>query len=262
ELMIAEYAAKCMAATEYFKEGFTFQTGAGGSSLAVTRFLKPLMDEKNIKMDWAMGGITEPLVDLMHEGYIRKLINDQAFDVATVKSVHSDPNHFEITSSQYANPFNKGAFVNQLDFVILGALEIDVDFNVNVVQGSDGVLQGAPGGHVDTAAGAKVTIIVSPLIRSRLATVRSKVTSITTPGESIDILITDYGIAVNPGRQDLAEALSKTNLPVKTIEELRDEAYKIVGTPKDIEFDDKVVALIEYRDGTIIDVARKPKNLN
>ncbi|MGL5437073.1 MAG: citrate lyase subunit alpha [Lachnospiraceae bacterium] len=262
ELMIAEYAAKCMVNTEYFKDGFTFQTGGGGTSLAVTRFLKKYMDEKDIKMDWAMGGITSPMVDLMREGYIRKLINDQAFDVATVQSVHTDPNHFEISASQYANPFNKGAFVNQLDFVILGALEVDVDFNVNVVQGSDGLLQGAPGGHVDTSAGSKVAIIVTPLVRSRIATIRDKVTSVTTPGESIDIVVTDYGIAVNPRRQDLLEAFSNANLPLKTIEELRDEAFKIVGKPKDIEFDDQVVAVIEYRDGTIIDVARKPKNLN
>lgn len=262
ELMIAEYAAKCMVNTEYFKDGFTFQTGGGGTSLAVTRFLRKFMDEKDIKMDWAMGGITSPMVDLMRDGYIRKLINDQAFDVATVKSVHTDPNHFEITAGQYANPLNKGAFVNQLDFVILGALEVDVDFNVNVVQGTDGLLQGAPGGHVDTAAGAKVTIIVAPLVRSRIATIRDRVTSVTTPGESIDLVVTDYGIAVNPRRQDLIEALSGTNLPLKTIEELRDEAYKIVGKPAEIEFDDKIVAVIEYRDGTIIDVARKPKNLN
>ncbi len=262
ELMIAENAARCMAATEYFKDGFTFQTGGGGTSLAVTRFLRPFMDEKGIKMDWAMGGITSPMVDLLHEGYIRKLINDQAFDVATVKSVHTDPNHFEITAGQYANPFNKGAFVNQLDFVILGALEIDVDFNVNVVQGSNGMLQGAPGGHVDTAAGPKVSIIVAPLIRSRIATIRDRVTSVTTPGESIDIVVTDYGIAVNPRRPDLLAALQKAGLPLRTIEELRDEAIKIVGKPKDIAFDDKVVAVIEYRDGTIIDVVRKQKNLN
>lgn len=135
-------------------------------------------------------------------------------------------------------------------------------FNVNVVQGTDGLLQGAPGGHVDTAAGAKVTIIVAPLVRSRIATIRDRVTSVTTPGESIDLVVTDYGIAVNPRRQDLIEALSGTNLPLKTIEQLRDEAYKIVGKPAEIEFDDKIVAVIEYRDGTIIDVARKPKNLN
>ncbi len=261
QLMIAENAAKCMYHSGYFKDGFTFQTGGGGPSLATTLYLKKYMDQENIKASWAMGGITEPIVKLHREGYIGKLIDDQAFDIASIESITLDPDHYEISASQYANPFNKGAFVNQLDFVILGALEIDLDFNVNVVQGSTGILQGAPGGHPDTAAGASVTIIVSPLIRSRLATVRDELTSVTTPGESIDILVTDYGVAVNPLRQDLLEAFKETDIPLKTIEELRDLGYQYAGKPKEIEFDDQVVALIEYRDGTIIDVVRKPKNL-
>ncbi|MBE9909414.1 citrate lyase subunit alpha [Enterococcus casseliflavus] len=262
ELNMAETVAKCMYHSGYFKDGFTFQTGAGGPSLATTIFLKKYMDQEKIKCKWAMGGITEPIVNLFKEGYINKVINDQAFDLAAVASVHTDPNHFEISASQYANPFNKGAFVNQLDFVILGALEVDIDFNVNVVQGTTGILQGAPGGHTDTSAGAKVSIIVAPLIRSRLATVRTEVTSVTTPGESIDVVVTDYGVAVNPKRQDLIDAFKKTDIPLKTIEELRDLAYQYAGEPEKIEFEDKVVAMIEYRDGTIIDVVRKPKNLN
>lgn len=262
QLMIAEYAAKVMYHSGYFKDGFTFQTGGGGPSLATTLYLKEYMDQENIQASWAMGGITEPIVKLHREGYVNKLIDDQAFDVATIESMQIDPEHHEISASQYANPFNKGAFVNLLDFVILGALEIDTNFNVNVVQGSTGMLQGAPGGHPDTAAGAAVTIIVAPLIRSRLTTVRDELTSITTPGESIDILVTDYGVAVNPLRQDLLEALSGTDIPLVTIEELRDIGYRMAGVPEPIEFEDRVVALIEYRDGTLIDVVRKPKHIN
>lgn len=262
QLMIAEYAAKVMYHSGYFKDGFTFQTGGGGPSLATTLYLKEYMDQENVKASWAMGGITEPIVKLHREGYINKLIDDQAFDIATIESMTIDPEHHEISASQYANPFNKGAFVNLLDFVILGALEIDTNFNVNVVQGSTGMLQGAPGGHPDTAAGAAVTIIVAPLIRSRLTTVRDELTSVTTPGESIDILVTDYGVAVNPLRQDLLDALEGTDIPLVTIEELRDIGYRMAGVPEPIEFDDKVVALIEYRDGTLIDVVRKPKHIN
>lgn len=176
-------------------------------------------------------------------------------------SAHT-PHHFEISASQYANPFNKGAFVNQLDFVILGALEVDTDFNVNVVQGSNGVLRGAPGGHPDTAAGAKVSIIVAPLIRSRIATVRDRVTSVTTPGESVDVVVTDYGVAVNPRRQDLLAAFRETDIPLKTIDELRDLAYQYAGKPAPVEFDDQVVALVEYRDGTILDAIHKPTHFN
>lgn len=254
ELKIAEDAAKVVASTEYFKNGFSFQTGAGGSSLAVTRFLKQYMDEKEIKMGWALGGITEPMVKLQQEGYIETLLDTQDFDVPSVKSVNETIRHYEISTSEYANPFNKGAYVNYLDYVILGALEIDTHFNVNVVQGSDGVIQGAPGGHVDTSAGSKVTIIVAPLIRSRISTIKDKVTSVTTPGESVDVLVTEYGVAVNPNRPDLLESLEHSGLKLKTIEELKDEAYKIVGKPAEIKFKDSVVALVEYRDGTIIDV--------
>ncbi|WBW49660.1 citrate lyase subunit alpha [Peptoniphilus equinus] len=258
ELKMAENCAKVVANTPWFKEGFSFQTGAGGASLAVTQFLKPYMDERDIRMGWGMGGITEPMVQMFREGYIDKLINDQAFDIPSVESVYNDSNHFEISCSQYANPMNKGAFVNYLDYVILGALEVDTDFNVNVVQGSDGMIQGAPGGHPDTAAGAKCTIIVAPLIRSRLSTVRRQVTSVTTPGETVDVVVTDYGVAVNPARKDILEALEQTDLPLISIEELADIAESITGTPAPLEFEDKVVALIEYRDGTIIDVIKKP----
>lgn len=259
ELMIAEHAAKVVTSTPWFKDGFSFQTGAGGSSLAVTQFLRDEMKAQNITMDFALGGITKPMVEMLKDGYIKKIADTQDFDIPSIESVHSNPGHFEITTSEYANPMNKGSYVNKLDYVILGALEIDVDFNCNVVVGSDGTIQGAPGGHVDTAAGSKCCIIVTPLVRGRLATVRTEVTSVTTPGETVDVLVTDYGVAVNPLRQDLIESLSKTDLPLVSIEELRDIAYRIVGEPADIEFEDQVVALVEYRDGTLIDVIRKIK---
>ncbi|KRK47722.1 citrate lyase subunit alpha [Secundilactobacillus kimchicus] len=261
ELDMAKEVAKCMYYSGYFKDGFSFQTGAGGPSLATTTFLKQYMEQDHITCGWAMGGVTEPIVNLFNEGYIKTVLDDQSFDLAAVASAN-EGRHFEISASQYANPFNKGAFVNQLNFVILGALEIDTDFNVNVVQGSNGVLRGAPGGHPDTAAGADVSIIVAPLIRSRMPTVRDQVTSVTTPGESIDVVVTDYGVAVNPKRQDLLKAFRQTNIALKSIEELRDLAYQYTGKPAPVEFDDQVVALVEYRDGTIIDTIRKPKSLN
>ncbi len=261
ELKMADYCAQVVAGTEWFKDGFSFQTGAGGASLATTVMLKPYLEKAGITMGWAMGGITEPLVNLMKEGYIDQLVDDQSFDIPSVESVHTNPNHHEISCSEYANPMNKGAYVNYLDYVILGALEVDKDFNVNVVQGSDGKIQGAPGGHVDTSAGSKCSIVVAPLIRSRTATIRESVTSVTTPGETVDVVVTDYGVAVNPLRQDILEQLQKTSLPLVTIDELIEKAEKIVGKPNPIEFEDEVVALIEYRDGTIIDVIRKPKKL-
>ena len=118
---------------------------------------------------------------------------------------------------------------------------------------------GGSGGHSDTAAGAKMTIIVSNLVKARLPIIKDKVTTVTTPGESIDVLVTERGIAINPKNVDLIEKLKKTNLPIMTIEELKAVAEKLTGIPKKIESDDKIVAVIEYRDGTVIDVVKKVK---
>ena len=144
-----------------------------------------------------------------------------------------------------------------MDFVILAALEIDTGFNVNVVTGSDGVLRGAPGGHPDAAAGAKCTIIVTPLVRGRMATVCERVVTVTTPGESVDVLVTDYGIAVNPARSDIAAALEAAKIPTTTIQALKDKAYSMVGAPDPLVFEDRVVAVMEARDGTLLDVVRR-----
>lgn len=257
ELMMAELVADVVAATPYFKDGFSFQTGAGGPSLAATRFLEKHMVQNNIKMGWAIGGITGSIVELQHKGLVGKIIDVQDFDLESVQDLSSNPNHIEMSASQYANPANKGAFVNKLDFVVLAALEIDTKFNVNVLTGSDGVLRGAPGGHPDTAAGAKCCIIVTPLVRGRMATVCKDVVTVTTPGDCVDVLVTDYGIAVNPLRPDLAQYLDDAGIPHVTIESLQEKAYSLVGTPDDLVWEDKVVAILEARDGTILDVVRK-----
>lgn len=259
ELKMADYCTRIIARSPYFKDGFSFQTGAGGASLAVNSMLRPIMEEKGIHMGFAIGGITKPICDLLEAGLVRNIVDAQDFDLGAIESIKKNPNHYEISTSEYANPMNKGAFVNQLDFVILGALEVDVDYNVNVVTGSDGIVRGAPGGHPDTSAGSNCSIIVAPLVRGRIPTVCDKVVTVVTPGEAVDIVVTDYGIAINPRRQDLIDAYKDSDLPVMTIEELRDIAYSIVGTPEEIQFDDQVVGIIESRDGTILDVVRKIK---
>lgn len=259
ELKMARYCTKLIEDSPYFKDGFSFQTGAGGSSLAVNTMLRPIMEAKNIHMGFSIGGITQPICEMLKDGLVRNIVDAQAFDAASIQSIKEDARHFEISTSEYANPMNKGAFVNKLDFVILGALEIDTDYNVNVVTGSDGIVRGAPGGHPDTAAGAKCSIIIAPLVRGRIPTICSRVVTAVTPGEAVDIVVTDYGIAINPRRADLIEAYKDTKLPFKTIEELRDIAYSIVGTPEDIHFKDRVVGIVESRDGTILDVIHEIK---
>lgn len=259
ELLMAKNVADIMEASGYFEEGFSMQTGSGGASLAVTRFLRQKMLKKNIKGSFVMGGVTQQFVELHEEGLFEKLFDTQSFDLKAAESIGKNPKHFEIDAAFYANPHNKGAVVNKLDFVILSALEIDTDFNVNVITGSDGVIRGASGGHCDTAAGARVSIIVAPLIRDRIPTVVDRVNTVITPGETVDVIVTDRGIAVNPLRKELMERLKTTDLPIYTIEELKEKAQKITGKPQPIAYDDKIVGIIQYRDGTVIDVIRKVK---
>lgn len=260
DLLIAQNAAEVIIASGYFEDGFSFQTGSGGASLATTKFLSEEMIEKGITASFALGGITSQMVKLHEKGLIKKLLDTQTFDNDAIKSIGNNRYHTEISASYYANPLNKGCAVNKLNVIVLSALEIDTDFNVNVITGSDGIIRGASGGHSDTAVGSGLSVIVAPLIRGRSATVVDKVQTIITPGETVDVLVTDRGIAVNPKRQDLLARLKKTMLPLFTIEELRDKAQRVAGTPDTIEFEEKIVALVEYRDGTIIDVIRQIKN--
>lgn len=259
KLMMAEYCTKFVINTPYFKDGFSYQTGVGGASIASTISLGKIMKERGIKMGLGLGGIAGPMCELLEEGLIEKIVDTQDFDLKAIQSITNNPNHIEITGSEYANPMNKGAYVNQLDFVILASLEVDTHFNCNVVVDSNGMVTGAQGGHPDTAAGAKCTIVIAPLLQGRTPAICTDVTTVTTPGETVDVVITDYGVAINPARPDLLECAKAAKLPIKTIEELRDIAYSITGEPEKIEFADRVVGVIEARDGTVIDVVRQIK---
>ncbi len=259
KLMMADYCTQVVINTPYFKDGFSYQTGVGGASLASANSLAKIMEERGIKMGFAVGGMSKGMVDMLDKGLVGKLLDTQDFDLFAVNSVKR-PNHHRISTGAYANPFNKGCFVNKLDYVVLAALEVDVHFNCNVVVGSDGMITGAQGGHPDAAQGAQCTIVICPIRQGRIPAICTDVTTVTTPGESIDIVVTDYGVAVNPARPDLLEALQQADcVPLKTIEELRDIAYDIVGEPQEVPFGDRIVGIIESRDGTIMDVVREVK---
>lgn len=254
ELLIAQNGAQAIIESPYFKDGYSFQTGTGGSTLALAQYLAEEMRVQDIKANFALGGITSPMCTMLEEGLIKKIIDVQSFDKGAAQSMRDNENHYEINASFYASPGNKGAAVNMLDVVVLSALEVDTEFNVNVMTGSDGLIRGASGGHCDAAAGAKLSIIMTPLIRGRIPTIVDHVNTIITPGESIDIVVTEIGIAINPLRQDLIERYKDSSIPQFTINELKEKAYAVVGTPEPIQYNDKVVAVIEYRDGSAIDV--------
>ena len=258
-LKIAKMATEVMVASGLVKNGLSFQTGAGGISLAVAEELKHIMRKQGIKGSFAAGGITGYIVEMMEEGLFEKLFDVQCFDLRAVESYRDNYNHQGMSASLYGNPHNKGSVVNKLDVMILGATEIDVNFNVNVTTASDGRIMGGSGGHSDTAAGAKLALVVTSLTKARLPIIKERVVTVTTPGETVDVIVTEWGIAVNPLRQDLIEKIRKTRLPLFTVEELKDKAEKITGKPALVEREEKIVAVVEYRDGTVIDVIRKIK---
>jgi citrate lyase subunit alpha/citrate CoA-transferase len=239
------------------KNGFSMQTGAGKTSLAVVNEVKHLMKEKNIHGAFASGGITKAYVDMLEDGLLEKLYDVQCFDLDAVKSFAKNKNHLAMSSSEYGNPFEKDIIADRLDFVILGATEIDLDFNVNVTTDSMGYLMGGSGGHSDIAKGADVTIIISPLVKSRIPMIKEKVMTVTTPGEDVDIFITERGIAINPKRQDLIERLKDSKVKIDTMQGLLDKTYQMIGIPMSVKRGERIIGHVEYRDGRVIDVLRK-----
>ena len=257
ELVISRYAAQVIEYSGLFKPGYSIQLGSGGASLSAAKFLQEKMLANKITASFGVGGITGIFVDMMQEGLVEQLFDVQDFDLPSIQSLKDNPRHLEMSASYYASAATRGPIVNQVDAVILSATEVDIDFNVNVLTGSNGKLMGAPGGHPDTAAGSHLSIVVLPLLRGRLPMVREKVHTIVTPGETVDVIVTERGVAVNPRRQDLIDNLSQSGLPLMQIEDLQRLAYKITGAPDPVPAGGAVVGLVEYRDGTIIDVIRQ-----
>lgn len=256
ELMIAETAAKVVESSGYLYDGFSMQMGSGGASLAAARFIRQMMLDKNIRCRFALGGITGQIAAMHEEGLIDRILDVQSFDLDAANSLKKNHFHHQIGATYYASHLFNAA-VNQLDFVILSALEIDTNFNVNVLTGSDGVIRGAIGGHPDTAAGASLSIVVAPLCRGRIPCVIDKVNTICTPGSTVDVVVTEQGVAVNPNRPELAQKLQAAGIRLYTIHELKEKAEALVGKPDPIRYKDRTVGVVMYRDNTIIDVVRE-----
>jgi citrate lyase subunit alpha/citrate CoA-transferase len=258
-LVIARLAADLIEASGLIKNDLRFQTGAGGISLAAAKFVREKMRAKGVIGDYLLGGTTGYLVDMLEEGLFKRMFDVQCFDLKAVESLRKNVNHMEITASQYASPDVADSYASRLDTVLLGATEIDTDFNVNVHTDSNGLIIGGSGGHSDTAAGAKLTVIVAPLVRARLPIVVDKVLTVSTPGNTVDALVTEHGIAVNPANTELTERLADSGLPLTTIGELRQKALSMTGIPKRVPMTDTVVGRVLYRDGSEIDAIHTPE---
>jgi citrate lyase subunit alpha/citrate CoA-transferase len=254
-LMIAKQVIEITEAAGYLKNGFSFQAGAGGVSLAATQFLHEVMTEKKIKGSFIHGGTTEDAVKLLEDDLFGCIYDGQSFDLAAARSLRENPRHIESSAHNSYNIWAPGGpLANYVDVVALGATEVDVNFNVNVNTHSDGLLLHGIGGHTDAAA-ARMTIITCPIAR-KVPIIIDKVTTISTPGDLVDVIVTDAGISVNPKRTDLIKMLKKAGIDIKDIYDLRDMAYS-TSEPMKPDFTEEICTAVEYRDGTLLDVIYK-----
>jgi citrate lyase subunit alpha/citrate CoA-transferase len=252
-LILAKYAAQVIQHSGLFKDGFSFQAGASGPAIATTQNVHKMMIEQKIHGSFIQGGITGYAVDMLDAGLFDTMLDVQSFDTKAAASMKRNPLHREISASCYANPNAKSCGVNSLDAVILGALQVDVNFDVNVHVDSTGIFTGGSGGHGDTSYGSKLSVIVAPLTRTRFPTIVPKVSCRSTPGKDINVVVTQYGVAVNPVFGELRDRLKAGGVKLIDIEELQRMAEKMVGIPKPLRHGDRVVAEIIHRDGTILD---------
>jgi len=255
-LLLAELTAMFCDAAGIIKDGFSFQSGAGGTSLAVGEFFKEIMKRKGIKARFARGGSNKYLVSMLEEGLVEYILDGQTFDLDGVNSMASNPDHVWTSPFTSYNYHGKGNFANLVDVAILGATEVDVNFNANVVTHSDGFLLHGLGGWQNCLF-SKTVILPLPLFRDRIPVIIDNVTTLCGPGELIDVIVTERGIAINPLRNDLIKKVKGSGLPIKGIKELKEEAEMICGKAKKPKFEEEIVAAVKWVDGTIIDVVRK-----
>ncbi len=253
-LLIAEYVAKFMDEAGIVKDGFSYQAGAGGINLAVIHFLKKIMIVKGIKARFIRGGSTKYLVEMLQEGLIDYILDGQTFDLDGVYSMRDNPNHVMTTPFTSYNYHSKGNFASIVDAAILGATEVDLKFNANVVSHSDGYLLHGIGGWQNCLF-AKCSILTIPSFRDRIPVIVDEVTTLCGPGELIDVVVTETGIAINPKRKDLLHSLKNSLLPIRSLEEIQKEVYEICGgAPEKPKLNKKkVVAVVKWVDGTVLD---------
>lgn len=253
-LLIAEYVAKFIEAAGIMKDGFSFQAGAGGTALAFVYFLKERMKAKGVKARFVRGGSTKYLVELLEEGLTDYILDGQTFDLEGVRSMHQNKNHINTTPFTSYNYHGKGNFASIIDTAVLGATEVDLNFNANVVTHSDGLLLHGIGGWQNCLF-AKCSILAIPSFRDRIPVIVDEVTTICAPGEMVDVIVTERGIAINPRRQDLLDAVKDSGLPIRPLAEIKAEVDAIVGgQPKKPQLDrEQVVAVVKWVDGTLLD---------
>jgi citrate lyase subunit alpha/citrate CoA-transferase len=256
-LLIAELAARFVRDTGIMQDSFSFQSGAGGTSLAFGIFLSQMMREAGVKARFIRGGSNKYLTQMLEEGLTDYILDGQTFDLDGIRSMRENPSHVWTSPFTSYNYNGKGCFATFVDVVVLGATEVDVNFNGNVVTHSDGKLLHGIGGWQNCLF-SKCTILPIPSFRDRIPVIVDEVTTLCGPGELIDVIVTERGIAINPKREDLLEATQGTDLPIRSIEELKEEVEQICGgKPAPPNIEDVPVAVVKWVDGTVLDTVFK-----
>ena len=252
-LLIAQLIADFLEKAEIMRDGFSFQAGSGGISLAFVLFLKEKMKKRGIKARFVRGGSTKYLVEMLNEGLTDYILDGQTFDLKGVESMRDNPRHIPTSPFTSYNYNGKGFFGTFVDAVVLGATEVDVNFNANVVTHSDGRLLHGIGGWQNCLF-SRCTILAVPAIRDRIPVIVDEVTTLTGLGELVDVIVTERGIAINPLRKDLIEKTKGCGLPIRDIRDIQREVDEICGgKPEPLKRGDEVVAVVKWVDGTILD---------
>lgn len=253
-LLIAQLAVRLAAQAGVLTDGWSFQAGAGGTSLAFAAYARDVMREKNYTARFARGGSCRVLVEMLEEGLVSCILDGQTFDLDGVRSVRDNPRHIMTSPFTSYSYHGKGNFASMVDCAILGATEVDLDFNANVVSHSDGRMMHGIGGWQD-ALFAKTTILAVPTFRNRVPIIRDSLTTFCGPGSLIDVVVTERGIAINPLRHDLLEAVKGSDLPIRTLAELKASAESLCGgAPRPPTLDGPPVGVVTWVDGTALDV--------
>src|SRR5919108_4765300 len=252
-LRIAEFVARFLRDSGIMRNGFSFQGGSGGIALAFVEYLKNMMMEAGVKARFVRGGSTKYLVELLEKGLTDYILDGQTFDLDAVRSIANDPRHVATSPFTSYNYHGKGNFASMVDAVVLGATEVDVNFNGNVVTHSDGRLLHGIGGWQNCLS-AGCTIFAGPRFRDRIPVIVDEVTTITGTGEMIDVVVTERGIAINPRRQDLLDAVKSSSLPICPIQDIKAEVERICGgKPAKPKLSERPVAVVKWVDGTVLD---------
>jgi len=259
-LYIAELTARFVQAAGIMQDGFSFQGGAGGTALAFAIYLKEMMKTAGVKARFVRGGSTKYLVEMLEEGLTDYILDGQTFDLEGVRSMRENEGHVNTSPFTSYNWHGKGNFASMVDVVVLGATEVDVNFNANVVTHSDGQMLHGIGGWQNCLF-SKCTILPIPAFRDRIPVIVDEVTTLVGPGELIDVIVTERGIAINPLRQDLIKATRDSGLPIRTIQELKAEIDDLIGgAPQKPKLSDEPIGVVKWVDGTVLDTIFKIEN--